>query len=63
MGWYEDKVESIRKRKRKLHYITEPKVRKKIISELKIEQRAAKKSERHHLREWIKNEIDGLNND
>lgn len=61
--WYEDKVESIRKRKRKLHHITEPKVRKRIKDDLKREQRGAKRSEKHHLKQWLKDELNGLNND
>jgi len=56
--WYEDKVESIRKRKRKLHHITEPKVRKRIKDDLKREQRAAKRAERRNINIYIKNEIE-----
>ena len=63
INWYEDKVESIRKRKRKLHHITEPKVRKRIKSDLKREQRGAKRSEKQHLKLWIKDELDGLHTD
>ena len=61
INWYEDKVESIRKRKRKLHHITEPKVRKRIVEDLKREQRGAKRSEKNHLKQWIEDEINGLN--
>ena len=56
IAWYEDKVESIRKRKRKLHHITEPKVRKRIKDDLKREQRAAKRAERRNINIYIKNE-------
>lgn len=55
--WYEDKVESIRKRKRKLHHITESKVRKRIKADLKREQRGAKRSEKHHMKQWLKDEL------
>lgn len=59
--WYDQQVESIRQRKRKLHYITEPKVRKRIKADLKREQRGAKRSEKNSLKSWIDREIKGLN--
>jgi len=61
INWYEDKVESIRKRKRNLHRIEDPKMRKKIKADLKREQRGAKRSEKNSLKKWIENEINGLN--
>lgn len=61
INWYEDKVESIRKRKRNLHKIEDPKLRKKIKADLKREQRGAKRSEKNSLKNWIKKEINGLN--
>jgi len=61
--WYEQQVESIRKRKRKLHHITEPKVRKRIKADLKREQRGAKRSSKNYLKIWIEKEINGENYD
>lgn len=61
INWYEDKVESIRKRKRNLHRIEDPKMRKKIKADLKREQRGAKRSEKNSLKKWIEKEINGLN--
>lgn len=58
INWYEDKVESIRKRKRNLHKVEDPKIRKKIKSDLKREQRGAKRSEKNSLKIWIQNEIE-----
>ncbi len=60
-SWYEQKVESIRKRKRKLHLIQEPKVRKRIKADLKREQRGAKRSSKNSLKKWMENEINKLN--
>lgn len=61
IAWYEQKVESIKKRKRKLHLIEDPKMRKKIKADLKREQRGAKRSEKNSLRKWMENEINELN--
>lgn len=61
IAWYEDKVESIRKRKKFVHRIEDPKMRKKLKADLKREQRGAKRSEKNHLKKWIDNEINGLN--
>lgn len=62
INWYEEKVESIRKRKRNLHFVEDPKMRKKIKADLKREQRGAKRSEKNSLKKWIDNEINGLKN-
>ena len=61
--WYDEKIESIRKRKRNLDRIQDPKMRKKIKAELKREQRAAKRSVRNNLKLWIEKEINGENYD
>ena len=61
IAWYEQKVESIKKRKRKLHLIEDPKMRKKIKADLKREQRGAKRSEKNSLKKWMVNEINELN--
>lgn len=63
IAWYEQKLESIKKRKRKVRLIEDPKMRKKIKADLKREQRGAKRSEKNSLKKWIDNEINGLGND
>jgi hypothetical protein len=60
-NWYENKIESIRKRKKFVHRIEDPKMRKKLKADLKREQRGAKRSEKNSLKEWINNEINGTN--
>ena len=54
---YDDKVEEIRKKKRKLRDIQEPGLVKKIKKDLKVKQRAAKRSDNNNLRNYIKDEI------
>ena len=61
--WYEQKIESIKKRKRKLHIIQEPKVRKRMKDDLNREARSAKRSSKNSMKKYIDNEINGLNND
>jgi hypothetical protein len=63
IAWYEQKLESIKKRKRKVYLIEDPKVRKRIKADLKREQRGAKRTEKNSLKKWINNEINGLGND
>ena len=63
IAWYEQKIESIKERKRKVRLIEDPKMRKKIKADLKREQRGAKRSEKNSLKKWIDNEINGLGND
>ena len=61
IAWYNRKLESIKKRKRKVHLIQEPNVRKRIKADLKREQRGAKRSEKNSLKKWIEDEINDLN--
>lgn len=63
IAWYEQKLESIKKRKRKVYLIEDPKMRKRIKADLKREQRGAKRTEKSSLKKWINNEINGLGND
>lgn len=58
VAWYDEKIQDIKRRKRKLKNIQDPDYVKKTKKDLKREQRAAKRSERNSLREWIKNEIE-----
>ncbi len=57
-AWYEEKVQDIKKRKRKLKYVQDSELVKKSKKDLKREQRAAKRSSKHFLSEWIKKEIE-----
>ncbi len=57
IAWYDQKLESIKKRKRKVYLIDDSKTRKRIKADLKREQRGAKRSVRNSLKEWIKKEI------
>lgn len=60
---YDDKVEEIRKKKRKLRDIQEPGLVKKIKRDLKTEQRAAKRSDKNDLKKYLKDQIDNYNQD
>ncbi len=60
IDWYDQKIESIKKRKRKLHLIQEPKVRKRIKDDLKREQRGSKRSMKNSLKVWIDKEINEI---
>lgn len=59
---YDDKIEDIRKRKRKLRDIQEPSLVKKMKKDLKREQRGAKRSDKSELQKYIKNEINNYKN-
>lgn len=60
-NWYNEKIESIRKRKKFIHRIEDPKMRKKLKADLKREQRGCKRSMKNSLEKWIDNEINGTN--
>jgi hypothetical protein len=55
--WLEEKIQDIKKRKRALHKLIDPNMKKQIRKDLKREYRASKRSEKNNLREWIKEEI------
>ena len=57
INWYNDKIQSIKKRKRNLRFVQDATMVKKIKNDLKREQRAAKRSEKNSLKEWIKSQI------
>ncbi len=61
LDWLDDKIQDIKKRKRALHKIIDPNLKKQIKKDLKREYRASKRSEKNHLREWIKDEIEKIN--
>jgi hypothetical protein len=57
IAWYEEKIQDIKKRKRKLKLIQDPEMVKKMKKDLEREKRGAKRSEKHYLKEWIKREL------
>ena len=57
-AWYDEIIQDIKKRKRKLKHIQDSELVKKSKRDLKREQRAAKRSSKHFLNEWIKKEIE-----
>jgi hypothetical protein len=59
--WYNEKIQDIKKRKRKLKIIQDPAIKKKIRKDLIIEKRSAKHAEKQNLREYIKSEIENYN--
>jgi hypothetical protein len=61
INWYNQKLESIKERKRKVKLIDDPKMRKRIKADLKREQRAAKRAEYQSVRKFIDREINGGN--
>jgi hypothetical protein len=58
IDWMQDKIQDIKKRKRKLKLLQDPTMVKKIKADLKREYRATKRSEKNYLKEWIKKQID-----
>lgn len=59
---YDEKIESIRKRKRQLKKLQDPDMIKRIKKDLKREQRAAKRGDKSNLKKYIKEEIDKYEN-
>jgi hypothetical protein len=58
VNWMNEKIQDIKKRKRKLKILQDPDMVKKIKKDLKREYRATKRSEKNYLKEWIKKQID-----
>jgi len=57
INWYNEKLQSIKKRKRIVTEIEDPRVRKRLKDDLKREQRGAKRAEKQHLKKWIDEQI------
>ncbi len=57
VNWVAEKIQDIKRRKRKLKLLQDPELVKKSKRDLKREYRGVKRSEKNFLREWIKNEI------
>jgi hypothetical protein len=60
-GTYEEKVQDIKKRKRALRHVQDSGMVKKMKADLKREQRGVKRSDKHALKNWIKDEINKRN--
>jgi hypothetical protein len=56
-NWVAEKIQDIKRRKRRLKLLQDPELVKKSKRDLKHEYRGVKRSEKNFLREWIKNEI------
>ena len=62
IDWYDKKLQDIKRRKRDLRLIEDPKLVRRKKDDLKREQRGAKRSEKNNLRGYLKNEIDKFKN-
>lgn len=58
--WYHDKIQDIKKRKRKLRHIQDSKVVKKLKKDIKREQRSYKRAEKQNWKKKIKDITDEL---
>lgn len=58
--WYQDKIQDIKKRKRKLRHIQDSKVVKKLKKDIKREQRSYKRAEKQNWKKKIKDITDEL---
>jgi len=56
VNWVDEKIQDIKRRKRRLKLLQDPELVKKSKRDLKREYRSVKRSEKNFLREWIKNE-------
>lgn len=57
VNWVDEKIQDIKRRKRRLKLLQDPELVKKSKRDLKREYRGVKRSEKNFLREWIKSEI------
>ncbi len=60
-SWLQEKIQDIKRRKRRLKLIQDPELVKKGKKDLKREYRSSKRSEKNFLKEWIKNELNDEN--
>lgn len=58
INWMNDKIQDIKKRKRKLKILQDPDMRKKIKKDLKVEYRSVKRAEKQNIDKYIKDEIE-----
>ena len=55
---YDEKIQSIKKRKRNLKMLQDPDMIKRIKKDLEREKRAAKRGDKNNVKKYIKNEIE-----
>jgi hypothetical protein len=58
VNWVDEKIQDIKRRKRRLKLLQDPELVKKSKRDLKREYRGVKRSEKNFLKEWIKKEIE-----
>ncbi len=58
INWMNDKIQDIKKRKRKLKILQDPDMRKRIKKDLKVEYRSVKRAEKQNIDKYIKDEIE-----
>jgi len=56
-NWMNDKIQDIKKRKRKLELLQDPEMKKRIKKDLKREYRSVKRAEKQNIDKYIKDEI------
>ena len=54
---YDERIQSIKKRKRSLKMLQDPDMIKRIKKDLAKEKRSAKHSDKNNLKEWLKEEV------
>ena len=57
-NWMNDKIQDIKKRKRKLALLQDPEMKKRIKKDLKVEYRSVKRAEKQNIDKYIKDEIE-----
>jgi membrane protease subunit (stomatin/prohibitin family) len=55
---YDEKIQSIKKRKRSLKMLQDPDMIKRIKKDLEREKRAAKRGDKNNIKKYIKDEIE-----
>ena len=58
INWMNDKIQDIKKRKRKLALLQDPEMKKRIKKDLKVEYRSVKRAEKQNIDKYIKDEIE-----
>ena len=61
--WLDNKIQSIKKRKRSLKMLIDPNLVKKIKKDLKREYRSIKRSEKNQLKKFIEQELKNKKNE
>jgi len=62
-NWLEDKIQNIKKKKRKLSMLQDPELIKKIKKDLKVERRSVKRANKQYMNRHIQEEIEKYGQD